>query len=191
MKKLLILFFLLNCFVFKVIGQTNESSNYEFAKRTFKSEYKKQSFEKYDGVIKIINESTFKFGEKTLTIINTDNSLLKIFKKGIFNPDIVFGAGTSKPLTQNQIDTMSTNEKVFYNMVRNDSLNISSVKELVKLNPNYKTKRFVFWLFNPGRLNPTEYYFELYNDNANYKSSLNEFLENAKMTFFYKGTIII
>lgn len=191
MKTLLIIFFLLNFSVFKVIGQTNESSNYEFAKRTFNSEYKKQSFEKYNGDIKIINESTFKFGEKTISITNTDKSLLKIFKKGIFNPDIVFGSETSKPLTQNKIDTMSTSEKVFYNMVRNDNLNISSVKELVELNPNYRTKRFIFWLFGQGWLNPTEYYFEIYNDKANKKSSLNEFLENAKMTFFYKGTIII
>ncbi len=152
---------------------------------------KKKCFENYNVEIKIINESTFKFGEKTLSITNTDKSLLKIFKEGIFNPDIVFGSETSKPLTQNQIDTMSTSEKVFYNMDRNDSFNISSVKELVKLNPNYKTKRFVLWLFSPGRLNPTEYYFEIYNDKANKKSSLNEFLENAKMTFFYKGTIII
>ena len=191
MKTLLIILLLLNCIVCNLFGQRSKSSNYPFAKRAFNSEYKRQSFETYKSKIEIINDSTFEFDGKTLLITNTDQSLINIFKKGIFNPDIVFGAETLKPLTQNQIDTMTTNEKVFYNMVRNDSLNISSLKELVKLNPNYRTKRFAFWLFSPGRLNPTEYYFEIFNNKANKKSSLSEFLENAKMTFFYKGTIII
>jgi hypothetical protein len=62
---------------------------------------------------------------------------------------------------------------------------------LKKLNPNPQTKRFIFWLFRIGIANPTEYYFELYNENATKRTSFEEFIENARMTFFYAGTIII
>lgn len=60
-----------------------------------------------------------------------------------------------------------------------------------KLNPNPQTKRFIFWVFRIGAANPTEYYFELYNKNATKETSIEEFIENARMTFYYKGTLII
>ena len=40
-------------------------------------------------------------------------------------------------------------------------------------------------------MNPTEYFFELYNKQATKNTPLEEFLENAVMTFYYQGTIII
>ena len=76
-------------------------------------------------------------------------------------------------------------------MGRNDSLYISSVEELERLNPNRKTKRFKFWLFRLGRANPQECYFELFNSKATKNTTWEEFLENAEMTFYYAGTIII
>ncbi len=65
------------------------------------------------------------------------------------------------------------------------------VEEMEKLNPNPQTKRFIFWVFRIGAANPTEYYFELYNKNATKETSIEEFIENARMTFYYKGTLII
>jgi len=174
-----------------IFGQNWDDPKYQFSKKVFENDYKKAYYERFNGNIEIVNEETIKFGEKVL-IISTENKLFrKIFEKGIFNPDSVFGEFTTKPLNIEQKDTLSTSQIVFYNMFRNDSLTIFNIEELSDLNPDYKTKRFLLWLFTNGRMNPIEYYFELYNDKAKRSTSFDEFLENAIMTFYYKGTIIL
>ena len=75
--------------------------------------------------------------------------------------------------------------------MRNDSLSICCLEEFENLNPNLQTKRFKFWVFKIGIANPTEYYFEICNDSATKETSLEDFLEKSKMTFYYKGTLII
>jgi len=183
----LFLFFSISC----IYGQERGDEKYRFSKEVFKTEYKKDFYKRYNGNIEAINENTLKFGKKIL-IVSTDNKQNRqIFEKGIFNPDIVFGKTTTIPLNKEQIDTFSTSEKIFYNLARNDSLNICCVEELTKLNPNYQTKRYIFWLFQMGKANPTEYYFEIYNKKAKKISSFEEFIENAVMTFYYKGTLIL
>jgi hypothetical protein len=42
-----------------------------------------------------------------------------------------------------------------------------------------------------GVANPTEYYIELYNEKAKKETELDEFIKNSKMSFYYKGTLII
>lgn len=82
------------------------------------------------------------------------------------------------------------------------------LSELKLLNPNPQTKRFKFWTFPKkieiteenknsldvilsNRINPDEYYFELYNENASEDTNLEEFIDNATLTFFaYGGGII-
>lgn len=86
---------------------------------------------------------------------------------------------------------MSTDAKVFYNLSRNDSITIGNVEQLEKLNPNAKTKRFVFWLYNRAMANPTECYFELYNDKGTKEMTVDEFISNSRLTFFHRGTLIL
>ncbi len=160
---------------------------YQFATEVFKTEYKKRSFEKYSGRVEVTDKNTLKFGEKTLLVSAEDTTLMLIFKKAIFNPDAVFGKQTTKPPRNG----MNVEQKIFYNMGRNDSLYISSVEELERLNPNRKTKRFKFWLFRLRMANPQECYFELFNSKATKNTTWGKFLENAEMTFYYAGTIII
>ena len=168
-----------------------QSSKYQFAKDVFKNEYKKQNLERFDGKVEKLDENTFRYGEKVLTVYSEDKSLITIFSKGIFHPNIIGGKHTTKALTKSQLDTMSTQEKVFYNLTRNDSTTIGNLEELERLNPDSKTKRFVFWLYRKGIANPTECYFELYNERANKKMTIEEFVKNARLTFYYRGTIII
>jgi len=191
MKIQLMILFLFSGFFHEALGQSkNEHINLN-AKDTFEKSYVKQDYQIFKGKIDVINENTFKLGEKTLIINSTDKNLREIFKKGIFNPDVVFGKETTKPLSKVQIETLSKEDQIVLNLLRNDSLNISSVNELVELNPNPQTKRFSFWLFTKGFLNPTEYYFEIYNSSATKKTTFSDFIIKARMTFFYKGTIII
>ena len=172
-------------------SQNRKDEKYRFAKEAFKSEnYKYQDYPKYDNEIIKLENNTYQFGDKFLTIELEKSVYENIFKLGIFNPDIVFGKETTKK-TKAELDSLNQNQRVIYNLIRNDSLTICCFEELEKLNPNSQTKRFKFWLFNVGLLNPTEYYIELFNKNATKETSIDEFIENSRMTFFFKGTVIL
>jgi hypothetical protein len=188
MKTILISLLLLTICTKVTYGQ---NSKYDFAKDVFKREYKKNDFEKFNGKVGVINENTFRYGDKVLTIHTEDKSLIPIFSKGIFHADIIGGKHTTKLLTKSQLDTMSTDAKVLYNLSRNDSITIGDVEQLEKLNPNAKTKRFVFWLYNRAMANPTECYFELYNDKGTKEMTIDEFINNSRLTFFHRGTLIL
>jgi hypothetical protein len=188
MKTILTSLLLLTICTIVTYGQ---SSKYEFAKGVFRREYKKQTFEKFNGEVERINENTFRYEDKVLTIHTEDKSLIPIFSKGIFHPDIIGGKHTTKSLTKSQLDTMSTDAQVFYNLSRNDSITIGDIEQLEKLNPNSRTKRFTFWLYNRAMANPTECYFELYNDKGTKEMTIEEFIDNSKLTFYYRGTLIL
>ncbi len=172
----------------QTFGQT---SKYDFAKEVFKKEYKKQKLERFSGQVGQINQNTFRYGDKVLSVDTEDSRLLAIFSDGIFHPDIIDKSPATKPLTKVQLDTLTESEQVFYNLARNDSTTIGNLEELEKLNPDSKTKRFVFWLYRKGMMNPTECYFELYNDKGTKDMTVGEFIKNSKLTFYHRGTIII
>jgi hypothetical protein len=188
MKTIQILILLLSVCTIQTNGQR---SKYEFATGVFKRDYKKQKLERFSGQIEKINGTTFRYGDKVLIVDTEDNRLLVIFSKGIFHPDIIDRSPVTKPLTKLQLDTLTESEQVFYNLARNDMSTIRNLEELEKLNSDSKTKRFVFWLYRQGSINPTECYFELYNDKGTTKMTIEEFIENSKLTFYYRGTIII
>lgn len=187
--KTLIISVLLFCIC---LSQTHgQNSKYQFSTDVFKKEYKKREVEAFKGKVVKINETTFQYGDKVLEVDCEDSSLLIIFSTGIFHPNIIGGKVTNKSLTQSQLDTMSTEKQIFYNLSRNDSIRIGEVEELGRLNPNSKTRRFVFWLYQKGMLNPTECYFELYNDKGRRRMKIAEFVKGSKVTFYHRGTIII
>lgn len=168
---LLSVLFILN--LTTVLGQSSDEKMYVNARSIFSSkEYTKSNYPRFNKLkIKQINNNTYQFGDRTLSI-SIDNERNKTwFRNGIFNPDIVFGN--------------------IFNLTTNDSLSICCLEELEPLNPNPQTKRFKFWLFRVGLLNPLEYYVEFTNEKANRNTSLRAFVKNARMTFFYKGTLII
>jgi hypothetical protein len=186
-KQLLSIFVLFIC-LNQAFGQ---NSKYYFAKKVFKQEYRTQIFEKFNGKVEKIDEGVFRFGDKVLTIDAEDNSLLTIFSQGIFHPNIIGGTQTIKELTKAQLDTMSESARFFHNLSRNDTIIIGQVESLERLNPNLKTKRYLFWLYQRGMANPTECYFEIYNSRAAKNMTFEEFVKGSRLTFYHKGTIII
>jgi hypothetical protein len=180
MKKTLFLLFTLS--VIRVLGQVEniESGKYHPAKEHFETQYKKQEHQKLlksqikiekDKVI-IDNIKSIEFSE------HLDKKYKLILENGLIDPIAING---------------------------NPILIISDIDELVLLNPNPQTKRFKFWVFPKKKIvninsiseilsssvNPSEYYFELQNEHANEKTTFNEFIEGAKLTFLAFGTIII
>lgn len=194
MKILLKTTLIIYIFSFGKVFSQKENLNqtkYQFAKNIFEKEYSKSNFEKFKGKIEPVNKNTIKFDEKTLIIPNLKEEFKFIFTNGIFHPNIIFGNHITKLKTKEELDKMNSNEKMFYNMSRTDSLTIGNFEELSLLNPNHKNKRFLVWIYTKGMMNPTEYYIELQNKKARRKTKLYDFIKNSKLTFCKKGTIII
>lgn len=191
MKKLLkTIFLVLACVSVYAQEENLEQTKYQFAKRVFEKEYLETVFEKFSGKIVVENENTIKFDEKTLTL-NVNKEYQEIFTSGLFYPNLITGNHIVEIKTKEELAKMTTNEIVFYNMTRTDSARIGNMQELVLLNPNYQTKRFLIWIMRPGRANAQEWYFELQNKKASKKTKLSDFIKNAKLTFSKSGTIII
>ena len=151
-----------------------EQEDYQ-AKKFFAKEYKKQDFKRYCGQITVINESTIKYNEEVLFIWDTKKELIRIFKQGIFYSELITGP----------VKTGESRKKELENMVlRNDSLKISNLEELKFLSNSPKVKRFRFWLYINGMMNPTVYFFELTNNVATKKTNIETFIKNSKLTFF-------
>lgn len=188
MKTLLTTTLLITTCLIHTFGQ---NSKYDFARGVFKTEYKKQRFEKFGGRVEQVNKNTFRFGDKVVVANAEDVRLMTIFANGIFYPDIIDNRPATKPLTKAQKDKLTESEQLFYNLSRNDSTRIGSLEELERLNPDARTKRFVFWLYQKGMINPTECYIELYNDKGTKSMAMEEFIKNSRLTFYYRGTIIL
>lgn len=189
--KTLLLLLLLTINPTSTFGQNRSEEKYRFAREVFNSkQYKKGNYPRFQQNIQLVEDNSYQFGEKIITVSIEDKSYEMLFKKGIFNPDVIFGKETIKK-SKSELDSLTQTQKIIYNLVRNDSISIYCFEELEELNPNPQTKRFKFWLFPIDTANPTEYYIEFYNKKATKETSIEEFIENAKMTFYYQGGIII
>jgi hypothetical protein len=201
MKQNFLILTILTLTCFSVDAQTTDSKNQSkrefknqgeqedyWAEQLFETKYSKKHFDKFKGDI-VINGGDFIFGNKTFVIINTPKELKTIFSGGIFYPNIITGDTKSVIKSQAELDTLSAEQKVFYNMTRTDSLTISDFKELKFLSKSPKYKRFKFWLWQKGFANPTACFIELTNESATDKTDLTNFIFGASLTFFHEGWV--
>ncbi|MEO8517481.1 MAG: hypothetical protein ABI426_12075 [Flavobacterium sp.] len=168
-----------------------EQENY-WPQQFFKKNYSLQKYEKFKGEISVVNQTTVTFDNKTLEIWNIKPELLQIFNEGLFYPQILIGYEENNPVkTKEEVDCFSDEERFRYNYSRNDSLRISNFKEAPFLSNSSKTKRFTFWYYRKGSMNPQVYYIELINEEATKKTDLEDFIKGAELTFVNAGGIII
>lgn len=171
--------------------ETLNDSKYMFAKKVFKKEYKKQKYRPFNDIITVIDSNTVKYNNKTLSLFGVPDSYKMVFYSGLINVNTITGAAPPYLESKETVDRMTDNEKLFYNLKRTDSLRIGYYDELKLLNPDVKRKRFVIWVYNLAMMNPTEYYFELYNKQANNNTPLDKFIKDSELSFFHFGTIIL
>ena len=194
MNKILIFLLIIN-FSFTIAQEKKfknqgEQENY-WAEQVFEKQYQKQKFPKYKGKIIVLSNQKIKFENKTLEL-NIFDYYLPIFKNGIFYPQLILGnTDNNRILTENELEKATDEERIFNQIGRNDLFRISNLEELTFLNKDPKIKRFRFWSYTPGMVNPTVYYFEITNEKANKDSNLQEFSKNAKLTFLKKGGLIL
>jgi len=120
------------CMCFPIFGQ---EAKYQFSQELFASDkYSRTRYERFPGEIVMLDGDTYKFGEKTIKISLENKRYEVIFRKGILNPDVVFGKEMTRK-DQEELKQLTKNERIFYNMIRNDRLSICCIQELKK--PSY------------------------------------------------------
>ena len=167
-----------------------EQENY-WAQEVFKSNYKKLKYDKYSGKIENIDNEIFIYGNKSFNLYGVNNTLVRIFSKGILYPQLISGHNSEPRKTKQELDPLSTSEHLIYEYMRSDDLTITNLEELGYLSNSPKVKRFRLWLGGPKSANPQVYLFELTNINADKKTDLKEFIESSQLTFLKEGWIII
>jgi hypothetical protein len=166
-------------------------NSYTFVNEVFKTEYTEKVYERFTGKIIAVDSSTIQFEEKRFKISDIHPDYIAIFTEGIFYPDIMTEGYNSPVKSKAEIDSMTNEERIFYNMTRTDTLFISIFRELTDLNPDDQTKRFLFWEYKRNFMNRIEHYIELKNEKATKETPIIDFIKNARLTFYRKGTIII
>ena len=168
-------FLFLIMFPINIFGQTEDidSGKYHPAKEVFEKYYKKQEHSKFSkNQIQIENNKVLLGGIKSIEFSDKSSETTKlILYNGLLDPYLINGSF---------------------------NLTISIIDELVLLSPNPRTKRYKFWIYNSsknsllvGLANPSEYYFELQNENADENTSNKDFINGAELTFLKFGTIVI
>jgi hypothetical protein len=166
-------------FVNQSNAQIDNSGKYSLAKKHFETEYERHEYPKY------LKSQIQSYKDKVVI------DVIKVFE---FSEDM---DDKFKLILENGLlDPMRIAGTPF--------VNISNILELSSLNPDYKTKRFSFWIYREkslesgifqtslnNRINPEEYYFELQNENADESTSFEEFVKGAKLTYLGYGGIII
>ncbi|TSD66867.1 hypothetical protein FFF34_005555 [Inquilinus sp. KBS0705] len=155
----------------------------------FARNYKEQSFRKFNGEIIVTNIDVYRYNNQVLILNNLDYASKTIFEKGLFYPEIITGKVILKLKTE--LDSLTMEKRALYNYINQDTLNISSFEELKQLNKTPQQRRFRFWLFRKGRLNPTVCFIELTNINATVKTDISAFIAGSTLTFHKEGWIII
>ncbi len=175
----------------ELLGQTQEKLELKWAKENFKENHQTQLYPKFTGKIIKLDSNSYKFDEKTLTIDNPSNELKCLLENGIFYPGIITENRDTVTKTKQELDSLSESERLFYNMSRTDSLRISDFEELKSIEKSPKQRRFKFYLYRLGSMNPQICFIELTNENAKKDFSLGEFIKDCKVTYFEKGSILL
>ena len=160
-----------------------------WAEEFFDIEYKETNYLNFGGTITERSETLIEFENKVLMHWDTDKPILKIFKKGIFYPQLLIGFNKAIPLKDS--DSLSEIQKFFQKLSQpTDTLKISSFEELQSLNDNPRIKKFRFWVYWPAQMNPQVFLIALKNDKATADTLLEDFIDGARLTFI-KGAWII
>lgn len=174
----------------------------EMQKRVFDTDYHIQKIEKFKGKIDVVDSSTIKYDDKTLSFKSSNPNVKLLFTYGILYPEVINQALQVTVIKDgkaiNRIDLepakklrKKSNSTVFDDFFGTDNLSFSNFEELYYLEDSFNKKRFTFWLSRKRIMNPTVYYFELTNDIATKETSIVDFIKGAKLTVLREGEVII
>ena len=161
-----------------------------WAEKHFYENYKKETYKRFAGDIKVIDKNHIRFGNKILRGCFPPE-LESIFTQGIFYPQIITGDSVAPKKSNEEISKMTDGQRVFYNMAQNDTLVIGEFEELKFLSKSPTIKRFRYWEYRKGFANPQVYFIELTNTTADKSTDMETFIKGATLTFVKDGWIIM
>jgi len=162
MKKLLIFVFLMLAF----------SAN---------AQKKKISYKRFSGTITIISEDAIKYDDELLIILHTETRLKQLFETGILYPAIIRSSAGIK---------VSTVPTAAVSTIKHD-FTIQKVQLVRSKSKSGKIRKFKFELYQNDIADPTEYFIELRNPKASFKTDIKKFIRGAKLTAVKRGSIVI
>jgi len=189
MKKLLLIGIL--CSYLNSHGQKDSTTDFKNAgeqekywtSEKFRTEYKKESYNRYFGPITVLNKTTYKYNTQIFIVTEPSKAIRQMFTLGILYPSLIALAGSGDSLTDGQ--------SKFKNPFQSDTIGISNIEELTYLQISPQVKRFNCWVRLSGLANPLVYLFELTNEHATQQTSIEDFIKGASLTFFRQGWVII
>ena len=162
MKKLLIFVFLILSF----------SAN---------AQKKKTIYNRFSGTITVISEDAIKYDDELLIILNTETKLKQLFETGILYPAIIRSPAGIK---------VSTAPADAVNTIKHD-FTIQKLQLVRSKSKSGKIRRFKFVLYQNDIADPAEYFIELRNPKASFKTDIKKFIRGAKLTAIKRGSIVI
>jgi hypothetical protein len=152
-------------FVISATSVTAQINNDPVAEQVFSKKYIDQRHARFPDEIKVF-DNIIRYGNGTIVLSGTDEILKTIFTTGLVYPELIRG-------------------------VRFDFISIIVTREVV-LEKNVPTRRyFYFWIETSGFANPSAYYFELENKNADTTTDLKTFIKGARLSYIAFGTVVI
>ena len=145
-----------------------------WAKIQFERNYSKKTFTRYVGEVVRADSNLFKYGDQTLKVYATPDSLRSIFGLGLFYSTIIYENGQMAILTSPGKDTMT----------------ISNLEEL-KFLRKPTCRRFRMLIYVRKMINPILSFIELTNDKATIDTPAGLFIQGALLTYFNEYSILI
>ena len=171
-----------------VFAQKNETLSSKDKKiiEYFEKNYKKKNYKKFDGKI-TVNKNYVSFDSKTIMFDTNEKAIQNILKNGLIYPQLVSEYQAEKykeettDRTQKRFMKLQKDWKAAFDI---QSLKMSQLYELSYFKGNEHVKRFKVTSKNSNLPNSVTYFFELTNDKAEAKTSLEDFINGAKLTYF-------
>ncbi|KQT17447.1 hypothetical protein ASG31_08535 [Chryseobacterium sp. Leaf404] len=171
-----------------VFAQKNETLNAKDKKiiEHFENNYKKKNYKKFEGKIAVY-KNYVTFDDKTVSFDPSDKATISILQNGLIYPQLISDYQAEKyreettDRTQKRFMKIQKDWKAAFDI---KSLKLSLLQELSYFKKNSTVKRFKVSSKNSNLPNSVTYFFELTNDKADAKTSMSDFLNGARLTYF-------
>jgi len=156
----------------------------------FKNDYKKKNYKRFEGKI-IVTDNRIQFDDKIFLYDKTDKTTTAILKEGLVYPQLLADYQMNKFLKESEDKT----QKRFLRLQKNprDAFDVNNVllkiSEVDFLGSDFKVKRFRMISKDRKISASLTYFIELTNKEATEKTSFDDFIKGAKLTYVYHREI--
>lgn len=154
----------------------------------FKNDYKKKNYKRFEGKI-TEKDKLFQFDDKIIYYDKSDKITALLLKEGLIYPQLLTDYQMQKFLdetedkTQKRFLKLQKDPKAGFDV---SGIKLSNTTEIPSLSTNPNIKRFKIQCRDNRISSTLTYFIELTNKEANDKTSLEDFIKGAKLTYVYQ-----